>query len=233
MKDLESHLSSSFQNSSAEEILAFFLGRYRGTSAFSTGMGAEDQVLTHMISSLDKSSYIFTLDTGRLFPETYDLIQATEARYGIRIQVLFPDAEKVEEMVRQKGINLFYDSVENRKQCCGVRKTDSLKRALMGKEVWISGLRREQSFARKETTTVEWDDQYRLHKVNPLAGWSHDQVWDYIREHRIPYNSLHDRGYPSIGCQPCTRAVEPGEDLRAGRWWWEMDGHRECGIHRK
>jgi phosphoadenosine phosphosulfate reductase len=222
-----------FEHSSAEEILIHFLSRFRGKTAFSSGLGAEDQVITHMIASLDNNAYIFTLDTGRLFPETYDLIQATEARYGIRIHVLFPDATKVEKMVREKGINLFYDSVENRKQCCDIRKTDSLKRALRGKEVWISGLRREQSFARKDTVPVEWDEQYRLYKVNPLAGWTSDRVWDYIREHQIPYNPLHDKGFPSIGCQPCTRAAEPGEDLRAGRWWWEMDGHRECGIHRK
>jgi len=190
-------------------------------------------VITHMIASLDNSGYIFTLDTGRLFPETYDLIQATEARYGIRIHVLFPDAARVEEMVSERGINLFYDSVENRKLCCGIRKTESLKRALQGNDVWISGLRREQSFARRETLPVEWDDQYRLYKVNPLAYWTTDQVWDYIRRNRVPYHPLHDRGFPSIGCQPCTRAVEPGEDLRAGRWWWEMDGHRECGIHWK
>ncbi|MBP6979118.1 MAG: phosphoadenylyl-sulfate reductase [Lentimicrobiaceae bacterium] len=229
----DSHFIESFLNSPAEEILAHFLAKFQGKAAFSTGMGAEDQVITHMIHSLAKNAFIFTLDTGRLFPETYDLIQATEARYGIQIHLHFPDSLKVEEMVREKGINLFYDSVENRKLCCDIRKTDSLKRALQGKQVWISGLRREQSYTRKDTVTVAWDEQYSLYKVNPLAHWTSDQVWDYIRQHRIPYNPLHDKGFPSIGCQPCTRAVEPGEDLRAGRWWWEMDGHRECGIHRK
>ncbi|MDD5508816.1 MAG: phosphoadenylyl-sulfate reductase [Bacteroidales bacterium] len=233
MKDLDDHTISSIQQSTAEDILAFFLGRYRGKAVFSSGLGAEDQVITHMIATVDSSTSIFTLDTGRLFPETYDLIQATEARYGLKIHVLFPDTVKVEKMVREKGINLFYDSVENRKLCCGIRKTDSLKRALQGNDVWISGLRREQSFARRYTLPVEWDDQYWLYKVNPLAYWTTGQVWDYIHRNRIPYHPLHDRGFPSIGCQPCTRAVEPGEDLRAGRWWWEMDGHRECGIHRE
>ena len=226
-------LNDQFQNATAEEVVAYFMDTFTVRAAFSSGLGAEDQVITHMIASRDSNAFIFTLDTGRLFPETYDLIQATEARYDIRIHVFFPDTGKVEKMVGEKGINLFYDSVENRKQCCEIRKTDSLKRALQGRDVWISGLRREQSFTRKDIKLVDWDEQYRLFKVNPLANWTSSQVWDYIRLHRIPYNPLHDKGFPSIGCQPCTRAVETGEDPRSGRWWWEMDGHRECGIHRR
>ncbi len=226
-------MNSQFQNASPEEVLSYFMKNFPGKVTFSTSLGAEDQVITHLIASIDKKTDIFTLDSGRLFQETYDLMQITEVRSDIRIHVLFPDAEKVEKMVMEKGINLFYDSVENRKLCCDIRKTDSLKRAFKGKEVWISGLRREQSHARKDTRLVEWDEQYRLLKVNPLAYWTNKMVWDYIGQHRIPYNPLHDRGFPSIGCQPCTRAVEPGEDPRSGRWWWEMDGHRECGIHRK
>lgn len=225
-------LNAKFQNASAQEVLSYFIKTFPEKVTFSTSLGVEDQVITHLIASMDKKANIFTLDSGRLFQETYDLLHITEVRYAIRIHVFFPNAGKVEKMVREKGINLFYDSVENRKLCCEIRKTDSLKRALRGKDVWISGLRREQSFTRKDTLVVEWDEHYRLFKVNPLAYWTSEMVWDHIRRYRIPYNPLHDKGFPSIGCQPCTRAVETGEDIRAGRWWWEADGHRECGIHR-
>lgn len=226
-------LNEQFRDYSASQVLSRIMDMFPGKVAFSSGLGAEDQVITHILASLRKQVYIFTLDTGRLFPETLDLIQVTEARYDLKIHILFPDARKVEKMVYEKGINLFFESVENRKLCCGIRKTYSLRRALKGMDVWISGLRREQSFTRKDTPVVDWDVQYRLYKVNPLAWWTQEQVWDYIRTHRIPYNPLHDRGFPSIGCQPCTRAVESGEDPRAGRWWWESDGKKECGLHTK
>jgi phosphoadenosine phosphosulfate reductase len=231
MKASAERLNHQFAHSDPEEILAYFLEKFPEQVIFSTGLGAEDQVITHMICNLGRPVRFFTLDTGRLFQETYDLLQVTEARYGIKIDVLFPDWKKVEKMVGKKGINLFYESVENRQRCCQIRKTDQLKRALKGNAVWIAGLRREQSLNRRQTQRVEWDDKYQLYKVNPLAEWTHGMVWDFIRKHHIPYNKLHDKGFASIGCQPCTRTVEPGEDLRAGRWWWEMDGHKECGIH--
>lgn len=216
-----------------EEIIKHLFDEYTDGVTFSSSLGAEDQVLTRMIASINDEAHIFTLDTGRLFQETYDLLQRTQSRYGIKIKTIFPDASKVEKMVNEKGINLFYESVENRKQCCHIRKTEPLQRALKGKSVWISGLRREQSAVRRNIKLVEWDEDHKLIKVYPLANWSSKDVWDYINEHDIPYNTLHDKGFPSIGCLPCTKAVDPGEDPRSGRWWWEMDGHKECGLHKK
>jgi phosphoadenosine phosphosulfate reductase len=221
-----------FNDSSTEEILQFFLGHYGDRIAFSTSMGAEDQVITQMIASIDRDSRIFTLDTGRMFPETYDLIDNTCKRYGIHIDVYFPDAQQVEKMVNTKGINLFYESIENRKLCCQVRKIEPLRRALSGLDVWISGLRREQSVTRNDLSVVEWDALHGMIKVNPILDWDTERVWSYIHEHNIPYNPLHDKGYPSIGCFPCTRAVQPGEDIRAGRWWWENPEMKECGLHK-
>lgn len=226
-------LNERFENATPQEMLAFFLGEYKGKIAFSTSMGAEDQVVTEMIAKLDSDARIFTLDTGRVFPETYDVIERTNARYGINIEIFFPDRGQVEKMVNEKGVNLFYESVENRKQCCFVRKIVPLRRALDGMDVWISGLRRGQSVTRQNTQKVEWDDSHGLIKINPLLNWSEEQVWDYIEQKNIPYNKLHDKGFPSIGCQPCTRAVGPGEDVRAGRWWWENPVSKECGLHVK
>jgi phosphoadenosine phosphosulfate reductase len=227
------YLNKRFQDASAYEVLSYFLEEYKGKISFATSLGAEDQVITHMITSIDPLTPIFTLDTGRLFQETYDLIDKTNARYKIRIDIMFPDNKKVQEMVRAHGINLFYQSVEFRKLCCHIRKIEPLKRALEGKEAWISGLRNEQSITRKDIRVMEWDENFGLIKVNPLKGWSEDNVWDYIREYKIPFNTLHDKGYPSIGCLPCTRPVEPGQDIRAGRWWWEQPEMKECGLHRK
>ena len=221
-----------FANSTAEEVLQFFLKEYKGRIAFASSMGAEDQVLTHMIAGIDPETRIFTLDTGRLFQETYDLIARTNSRYKINIEIFFPAAKKVEKMVKEKGINLFYESVENRKQCCFLRKIEPLRRALEGTDMWITGLRKEQSVTRSNDTLVQKDENNhdRL-KLNPLINWTEQEVWDYIEKHNIPYNKLHDRGFPSIGCLPCTRAVQPGEDVRAGRWWWEQPEHKECGLH--
>lgn len=220
------------KGASPQEVLKRFAGSHAGRIAFSTSLGAEDQVLTHMIATLSLPVRIFTLDTGRLFPETYDLLDITSKKYGIPIEVRFPDASSVQKMVNEKGINLFYDSIENRKLCCGIRKTEPLKKALRGVEVWISGLRREQSVTRSELRLAEWDENYCLLKVQPLYDWNEQMVWEYIRVHKVPYNTLHDKGFPSIGCQPCTRAVLPGEDVRAGRWWWENPDTRECGLHK-
>jgi phosphoadenosine phosphosulfate reductase len=222
-----------FEHSETQEVLAYFLSEFKGMIAFATSLGAEDQVLIEMISAIDPSTRIFTLDTGRMFPESYDVIERTMARYKINIEIFFPERQQVEKMVNEKGINLFYESAENRKLCCHIRKIEPLNRALGGVEVWISGLRRSQSVTRTGISMVEWDENHDIIKINPLLNWSENQVWDYIKQKNIPYNRLHDQGYPSIGCQPCTRAIQPGEDVRSGRWWWENEFQKECGLHVK
>ena len=206
------------------------LGRDR--LAIASSFGPEDAVLIDLLASLEPKPRVFTLDTGRLPQETYDLMDQVRRRYGIDVEVYLPEAAAVEVMVRTKGVNLFYESIENRTSCCGVRKVEPLGRALATVDGWVTGLRRDQIATRGLTPKIGPDPQHGgLWKVAPLADWSRDQVWAYIREHDLPYNALHDRGYPSIGCAPCTRAVEPGEDERAGRWWWERPEDRECGIH--
>ena len=230
---LAEQLGKQFNTATAEEILTYFLTHYTGRIIQGSGMGAEDQVITRMISTIDITAKIITLDTGRLFQETYDLIQKTNEHFGITIEVYFPDYKKVERMVKEKGINLFYESLENRQLCCHIRKNEPLKRALEGMDVWICGLRKDQTVTRFYNKAVEWDKQHSLIRVNPLISWTEKQVWDYIRKHQIPYNVLHDNGYPSIGCLPCTRTVIPGEDPRSGRWWWEDKGPKECGLHYK
>jgi phosphoadenosine phosphosulfate reductase len=223
-----------FGNKPAEEGLAFFLNEYKGRIAFASSLGAEDQVLTHMIRHMAPGTKIFTLDTGRMFQETYDLIDRTNSRYKMQMEIYFPAAKKVERMVNEKGMNLFYESVENRKHCCFIRKIEPLHRALEGMDMWITGLRKEQSVTRNHNQMVELDENnHGRIKLNPLINWTEDQVWDFIQMHKIPYNPLHDQGFPSIGCLPCTRAVQPGEDVRAGRWWWEQPEHKECGLHQK
>lgn len=226
-------LNEKFQEATVGEVLSWFLKEFKGKIALSSSLGAEDQVLTEMVTGIDKEATVFTLDTGRLFPETYDLIHRTNNKYGIKIKVYFPEASRVEEMVGEKGINLFYESIENRKLCCHIRKIEPLKRAFKGLDVWICGLRREQSVTRQDMKLVEWDEANGLIKLNPLIEWTEKDVWDYINENKIPYNPLHDKGYPSIGCQPCTRAIMEGEDVRAGRWWWENPDTKECGLHKR
>lgn len=218
---------------SSQEVIEWFLKDFEGKVAFSTSLGAEDQVITQMIAQVGVPADIFTLDTGRLFPETYNLLDLTSKKYDLNIRVMFPDASRVENMVNEKGINLFYDSIENRKLCCHIRKIEPLKRAFAGLDAWICGLRREQSVTRKDMRLVEWDENNDLIKVNPMIEWTETELWDYIKANHIPYNKLHDTGFPSIGCQPCTRAILPGEDVRAGRWWWENPETRECGLHKK
>ncbi len=224
-------LNDKLKGLSPEEILSFFLKDFDGEIGFSTSLGAEDQVITHMIADIDKSTPIFTLDTGRLFQETYELLYITENKYNIKITVYFPHSKQVEKMVNENGINLFYESVEKRKHCCFIRKTEPLKRAMHDLDAWICGLRRDQLASRQNSTIVEWDELHNILKINPLIYWTEKQVWDYIKNNNIPYNRLHDKGFPSIGCQPCTRAIKSGEGIRAGRWWWEMEGHKECGLH--
>ncbi|MCD4698193.1 MAG: phosphoadenylyl-sulfate reductase [Bacteroidales bacterium] len=227
-------LNKRFEGKTAFESLTYFLTTFKREIAFASSLGAEDQVLTHLIVSIDPSTKIFTLDTGRLFPETYDLIERTNSRYKIKMDVYFPSTEKVEKMVKEKGINLFYESVENRKLCCHLRKIEPLHRAIKGYGLWITGLRKSQSITRNNNKLVELDENnHGRVKINPLINWTEDDIWDYIKENNIPYNKLHDKGFPSIGCQPCTRAVEPGDDVRAGRWWWEMPEHKECGLHQR
>jgi len=226
-------LNERFRSSEPQEILSYFIERFGAKIALASSLGAEDQVLTEMIVKINPETTIFTLDTGRLFPETYDLIDRTSRKYKKNLQIYFPDNMKVQEMVNKKGINLFFESVESRKECCFLRKIEPLQRAFSGLDVWICGLRAEQSVTRTDIDIVEWDENNKLVKINPLAFWSEEQLWDYINTQKIPYNTLHDKGYPSIGCQPCTRAIEEGEDVRAGRWWWENPDTKECGLHKR
>ena len=217
---------------SAQGVLEWAVKTFAPRIALASSFGAEDIVLIDMLTRIDRNARIFALDTGRLHGETYAVIEAIRERYGIGIEVLSPRPDAVEAMVREHGVNLFYRSVENRKACCRVRKVEPLGRALAGLDAWITGLRREQAVTRERARKVEIDtDHDGLVKVNPLADWSWGEVWAYIRAHDVPYNALHDQGYPSIGCAPCTRPVTPGEDLRAGRWWWEQDAAKECGLH--
>ncbi len=199
---------------------------------FSSSLGQEDQIITDVIFRNDLPIKIFTLDTGRLFNETYELLEKTIARYKKNIHVYFPDAKDVEEFVSSKGVNSFYESIENRKECCNIRKVKPLNRALTDAKVWVTGLRAEQSDTRKEMPIIEWLEDKQLYKFNPLLNWSYAEVLDYIKEFYVPYNPLHDKGFISIGCASCTRAIEPGEDPRAGRWWWETS-KKECGLHIK
>ena len=233
MKQKIEQLNQQFEGKTTEEVLQYFLFEYKGKIALSSSLSIEDQVLTDLIVKTDKSTRIFTLDTGRLFPETYSLIDKTNLTYDIHLEVMFPDYQEVEKMVKEEGINLFYNGIEQRKTCCRVRKLDPLKRAFQGLEVWICGLRKEQSVTRQAVQLIEWDENNGLIKLNPLIHFTEDEVWEYIKKYRVPYNKLHNQGFPSIGCQPCTRAVKPGEDIRAGRWWWENPDQKECGLHKR
>lgn len=224
-------LSMLVDGMSAHGILETVSQEFRGRAAFATSLGLEDQVITHIIAENDLDIPIFTLDTGRLFGETYDLIDRTERRFGIRLSVYSPDTGELERMVAAHGVNLFRDSVAARRRCCAVRKLGPLDRALENLDAWVCGLRREQSAAREHIAAVEWDETNDLFKFNPLVGWSEHDVRAYVERHGVPYNVLHDAGFPSIGCAPCTRAVARGEDPRSGRWWWENDERRECGLH--
>jgi phosphoadenosine phosphosulfate reductase len=224
-------LSEELESKDAETIVAWALKKFSPRIALSSSFGAEDMVLIDMISKIDPRARVFTLDTARLNQETYDLVDEVRDRYKIDVEVYFPDTASVEKMVREHGLNLFYESVEFRKLCCGVRKVEPLNRALSGLDAWITGLRKDQTQTRATTRKLEADQAHKgIFKVNPLADWSSEAVWEYIRANEVPYNKLHDMGFPSIGCEPCTRAIRPGEDQRAGRWWWE-ESNKECGIH--
>jgi phosphoadenosine phosphosulfate reductase len=200
-------------------------------AVFASSLAAEDMVLTDLILEAGLPIGIFSLDTGRLHPETLAVLDAVEAKYGYDIALYRPDAAAVDAYVAQKGLDAFYDSVDLRRECCAIRKVEPLGRALAGKRAWITGQRRAQSATRFDLAVQEDDLAHGMVKFNPLADWSEQDVWDYLRAHGVPYNVLHDQGYPSIGCAPCTRAIQPGEDVRAGRWWWENPESKECGLH--
>jgi len=216
-----------------KETLEYLAEKHLGKIVFSTSFGLEDQIITDLIFGNNIPIKVVTLDTGRLFEETYKTFSRTLARYGKKIHVFHPDQTKVEKLMSQKGPYSFYESVENRKECCGIRKVIPIKRALKGNEVWITGIRSGQSADRQDLVSFEFDDHYGLVKYNPLVDWTIEMVQQYIRENHIPYNVLHDRGYLSIGCSPCTRAIQEGEDIRTGRWWWEDNSKKECGLHTK
>lgn len=233
-KDTFTEIESELQSRSDRSPLAslvWLAHKFAGGAVFSTSFGIEDQVITHLIFSNKLPIRVFTLDTGRNFQETYSTWSRTLERYQQAIETYTPQAAAVEQLLSQKGPNSFYDSVENRKECCHIRKIEPLGRALAGQQLWITGIRAEQSPNRLDMRPLEWDAGHQLLKFHPLFDWTFDQVRDYVRQHNIPYNSLHDKGFVSIGCAPCTRAVQPGEDFRAGRWWWEDASKKECGLH--
>ncbi len=200
-------------------------------ATLANSLGAEDMVLTDLVAKHARGIEIFMLDTGRLHAETYAVLEKTTDHYDLRIRVLSPDGQALERFVTENGINAFYKSVDLRKACCGLRKVEPLGRALAGKKAWITGLRRAQAVTRADLPVEEFDAAHGIGKFNPLADWSEKEVWAYLKRFEVPYNALHDRGFPSIGCAPCTRALSPGEDVRAGRWWWEDPELKECGLH--
>lgn len=231
---LQYHVAKLLHNSGGLSIAAFLkllAETYPGQVTFSTSFSYEDQVITHQILSNQLPINIFTLDTGRLFAETYSVWSSTNATYNTQIKAWYPNQDLLQEFVAEKGPNSFYESVDNRKGCCYIRKVEPLKRALAGNAIWITGLRAEHSGNRKDLPVIEWDESNQVIKYHPILHWSTGEVKQYIADNRIPYNPLHDKGFVSIGCAPCTRAVRPGEDFRAGRWWWEDAGKKECGLH--
>jgi phosphoadenosine phosphosulfate reductase len=229
--ELSSDILDRFGERSIQANLLELADLYPGSIVFSTSFGIEDQAITHIISEAGVNVKIFTLDTGRLFPETYSTWSATLDRYKLRIEGYYPDELQLQQWVTENGPNAFYGSVDARKACCHIRKVEPLKRALEGNKVWITGIRASQSPDRKDTPILEWDGANNILKYNPLLNWSDDALDQFIRVNNVPYNPLRDRGFVSIGCAPCTRAIKPGEDFRAGRWWWEDSSKKECGLH--
>ncbi len=232
MKFDQDDLNYRFQDGSAEAIIRYAI-QTAGVSriALASSLSIEDQVLTDLVLKINKEARIFFIDTGRHFQETYDLMTATMSKYNFHYEVYAPETEHLEVMVSHYGPNFFYESRELRKKCCAIRKVTPLTRVLSSVEGWICGLRKEQSLTRQEIALFEWDQKHSLYKINPLAFWPEEKVWEYLTEHQVPYNDLYNKGFPSIGCQPCTRAVKPGEDVRSGRWWWEEPDKKECGLH--
>ncbi len=227
-----SALNERLLNASPQEIVQWATQEFGDRITLASSFGAEDVVLIDVLCRLTNAPRVFFLDTGRLHQETYDVVDSIRARYGIKIETYFPQTNAVQNLLNCKGANSFYGAVQNRKECCYIRKVEPLARALDGMDAWITGLRRSQAVTRGELPKLEIDEAHGgILKINPLADWSEEQVWDYIRVNDITYNKLHDQGFPSIGCAPCTRAIAPGEDIRAGRWWWESPEHKECGLH--
>jgi phosphoadenosine phosphosulfate reductase len=226
-------LSAAIEGKSETESLAILADLFPGEVVFSTSLGYEDQVITDFILKNNLNITIFTLDTGRLFSETYMTLQKTNNRYDTKVKVYYPQTESVEQLVSTKGPLSFYESVENRKECCFIRKVEPLNRALKGAKIWVTGIRAEQSGNRHDMERLEWDEAHQLFKFHPILSWSFDEVKHYVKSNGIPYNPLHDKGFVSIGCAPCTRAIQEGEDFRAGRWWWEDESKKECGLHAK
>lgn len=221
------------ESKTLEEKLKQISNLIPGKIVFSTSFGMEDQVVSHAIFSQNiENIEVFTLDTGRLFPETYSVWDKTQLQYNAKIKAFYPNSESIERYINENGINAFYNSVDLRKTCCFIRKVEPLNRALEDATIWITGLRSEQSNNRNGLNEIEWDQEKQLFKFNPLLNWSTDEVMEYLKQHAVPYNPLHDEGFISIGCAPCTRAIKPGEDFRAGRWWWEEQSKKECGLHK-
>jgi len=231
LKSYLSDLTHQSDRLSTKEFIELLTNQFPGQVTFSTSFSYEDQVIAHEVLSNNLPVKIFTLDTGRLFAETYSVWNNTNEKYNTHIAAYYPDNRQLEEFVAGKGPNAFYESVENRKQCCFIRKVEPLKRALAGNAVWITGLRAEHSPDRQNLSVVEWDETNQIIKYNPILHWTTEQVKQYINDNNVPYNILHDKGFVSIGCAPCTRAIRPGEDFRAGRWWWEDASKKECGLH--
>ena len=230
-ESLAASLAAALQPLAWQERLTALRGYANLKIVMSTSFGFEDQALTHVVARESLPVQIFTLDTGRLFEETQTLHHQTRSTYNVAIDTYYPDASALQTYVAQNGINGFYDTVENRKSCCHIRKVEPLGRALRGVDIWISGLRRDQGDSRKNLGCAEWDAAHGVVKLYPLIDVGTDTLWDFIRANKVPYNPMHDRGFPSIGCAPCTRAIQAGEQERAGRWWWEQDGSQECGLH--
>ncbi len=233
LKEKVSDYQEVCREKSPRELLSYFLDLFSNRIALASSLSVEDQVLTDMVLKVNSGAKIFVLDTGRLHSQTYEVMSKTMEKYAMAYDIYFPNAQRVETMLKKNGPNLFYKSIECRKQCCNVRKVESLERALAELDVWITGIRKNQAVTRGSINTIEWDEANQLLKLNPLANWHEDDVWDYIKKYDVPYNTLHDQGFPSIGCAPCTRAIKKGEDIRAGRWWWEQPEHKECGLHPK
>jgi phosphoadenosine phosphosulfate reductase len=236
MKEVIKYVNESLKNIDPKDIGATIrelVNLFPNAVTFSSSFSYEDQVITHFIANNAPEISVFTLDTGRLFPETYSTWNSTKERYGVKIKAYYPKNEALETFIEERGPNSFYESLENRKSCCFIRKVEPLKRALAGNSVWITGLRAEHSPERQNLEIFEWDEANQILKYNPLLHWTTEDVISYVRKHNVPYNVLHDRGFVSIGCQPCTRAIREGEDFRAGRWWWEDASKKECGLHIK
>ena len=230
-KDIIANLLHQSGRLKIAEFIKLLVDAFPGQVTFSTSFSYEDQAITHEILSNKLPVSIFSLDTGRLFPETYSVWSSTNSMYNTQVKAYYPNEQLLQDFVAEKGPNSFYESVDNRKQCCFIRKVEPLKRALAGNAVWITGLRAEHTPGRHDLPMVEWDDANQVIKYHPILHWTTDEVKEYISNNHVPYNPLHDRGFVSIGCAPCTRAIRPGEDFRAGRWWWEDANKKECGLH--